>query len=198
VISRRLVLITLLLLGLATGMSLYLWYLRSREVIAPTPQIAPSRITAPVTGPAEQVTLWIARDSSGTLSSQAASVPAVSSAQERGLEALRRLTEIYSSQNSPHPLRTGSEVRDVFLVSPDVAVIDVNSAFVSGQISGIFSEELTVVSVIETLSGNVPGVTKVKILVDGKEQDTLAGHADLTGSYDVAQVNEVAKRLASP
>jgi Sporulation and spore germination len=187
VISRRLVLITLLLLGLATGMSLYLWYLRSREVIAPTPQIAPSRITAPV-----------ARDSSATLSSQAASVPAVSSAQERGLEALRRLTEIYSSQNSPHPLRTGSEVRDVFLVSPDVAVIDVNSAFVSGQISGIFSEELTVVSVIETLSGNVPGVTKVKILVDGKEQDTLAGHADLTGSYDVAQVNEVAKRLASP
>src|SRR5262249_11273238 len=102
------------------------------------------------------------------------------------------------SQNSPHPLRTGSEVREVFLISPDVAVVDLNSAFVSGQTSGVLSEELTVVSVIQTLTANIPGLMKVKILVDGKQQDTLAGHADLAGYYDVAQVDEVVKSLASP
>ena len=197
-ISRRLILVTTILAGLATGMSLYLWHLRGREINAPAAQILPSRIAVPVTGPAQQVTIWIARDASGALNSQSISIPAVSSAQERGLEALRRLTEIYSSPNSLHPLRTGSEVRDVFLISPDIAVIDVNAAFVSGQTSGILAEELTVLSMIHTLSANVPGLLKVKILVDGKQQDTLAGHADLTGYYDVAQVDEVVKNLASP
>ena len=197
-ISRRLILVTIILVGLATGMSLYLWHLRGREIIAPAAQTPPSRIAVPVTGPAQQVTIWIARDSSGTLNSQSISIPAVSSAQERGLEALRRLTEIYSSPNSLHPLRTGSEVRDVFLIGPDIAVIDVNAAFVSGQTSGILAEELTVLSMIHTLSANVPGLMRVKILVDGKQQETLAGHADLTGYYDVAQVDEVVKNLASP
>jgi hypothetical protein len=51
-------------------------------------------------------------------------------------------------------------------------------------------------SIIQTLSTNIPGLTRVKILVDGKERETLAGHADLSGFYDVAQVGEVAKELS--
>jgi hypothetical protein len=35
----------------------------------------------------------------------------------------------------------------------------------------------------------------VKILVDGKERETLAGHADLTGFYDVTAVNQLATEL---
>jgi hypothetical protein len=37
----------------------------------------------------------------------------------------------------------------------------------------------------------------VKILVDGKERSTLAGHADLSGTYDVSQVSVLAKQLSS-
>jgi hypothetical protein len=48
---------------------------------------------------------------------------------------------------------------------------------------------------IETLAANIPGLARVKILVDGKERDTLAGHADLSGFYDVPQVEELAKEL---
>jgi hypothetical protein len=58
------------------------------------------------------------------------------------------------------------------------------------------TEELTMASIIQTLSTNVPGLMRVKILVDGKERETLAGHADLSGFYDVAQVGEVAKELS--
>jgi hypothetical protein len=35
----------------------------------------------------------------------------------------------------------------------------------------------------------------VKILVDGKERETLAGHADLTDFYDVTAVNQVSAQL---
>jgi hypothetical protein len=35
---------------------------------------------------------------------------------------------------------------------------------------------------------------RVNILVEGKTRDTLAGHADLTESFDVTAVEEAGKR----
>jgi len=48
---------------------------------------------------------------------------------------------------------------------------------------------------IHTISANTPGILKVKILVDGKERDTLAGHADLSDFYDVTAVNQLTTQL---
>jgi hypothetical protein len=59
----------------------------------------------------------------------------------------------------------------------------------------VLIEELTVASLIHTISANTPGILKVKILVDGKERDTLAGHADLSDFYDVSAVNQLASQL---
>ena len=117
--------------------------------------------------------------------------------QQRAEELMRGLLSIYTTRNSPHPLQAGAEVRNVYLVDPGIAVIDLNSAFVDGQTSGVLAEELTVASLIQSLSSNIPGITKVKILVDGKERETLSGHADLSGFYDVSQVSELAKQLTS-
>jgi hypothetical protein len=41
---------------------------------------------------------------------------------------------------------------------------------------------------VETLAANLPGVNRVKLVIDGKERETLAGHADLADFYDVAAV----------
>ena len=41
---------------------------------------------------------------------------------------------------------------------------------------------------IETLAVNVPGIARVNILVEGKPRETLAGHADLTQTFDVPLV----------
>ncbi len=76
-----------------------------------------------------------------------------------------------------------------------MAVIDLNAAFANGHRSGVLVEELTVVSLVQTLSANIPGITRVKILVDGKDRDTLAGHADLSNFYDVPAVAQVVAQL---
>ena len=76
-----------------------------------------------------------------------------------------------------------------------MAVIDLNSAFADTHRSGVLVEELTVASLIHTISANLPGIVKVKILVDGNERDTLAGHADLSSYYDVAAVDQMAAQL---
>jgi hypothetical protein len=54
---------------------------------------------------------------------------------------------------------------------------------------------MTLASLIETLAANVPGVSKVKFLVDGKERETLAGHADLMSFYQTAAVHDIAKEF---
>ena len=59
----------------------------------------------------------------------------------------------------------------------------------------VLSEELTVTSLIQTLSANIPGILKVKILVEGKQRETLAGHADLSNFFDTSAVNQLASQL---
>jgi hypothetical protein len=145
----------------------------------------------------EQVTVYVAYDDPGELRAQSISIPLTSGRQQRAEGLLRGLMSIYTAKNSTHPLAAGAEVRQVFLVDPGMAVIDLNSAFVEGQVSGVLAEELTIASLIQTLATNMPGLARVKILIDGKERETLAGHADLIGFYDVQQIAEVVKQLSA-
>jgi Sporulation and spore germination len=117
--------------------------------------------------------------------------------QERAEELLRALIAIYLDKTSPHPLPPGSDVRSVYLVDPGLAVIDINAAFADGHRSGVLSEELTVASLIQTLTANLPRILRVKILVEGKERQTLAGHADLSNFFDVAGINQLSAQLQS-
>jgi hypothetical protein len=138
----------------------------------------------------------VAYDEPGELRGQSISIPLESGRQQRAEGLLQALMTIYTAKNSPHPLAAGAAVNQVFLVDPGVAVLDLNSTFVDGQVSGVQAEELTMASIVQTLSTNIPGLMRVKILVDGKQRDTLAGHADLSGFYDVQQVAELVKELS--
>ena len=66
---------------------------------------------------------------------------------------------------------------------PQLAVVNLTSAFVASHPSGIEAETLTLLSICGTLHANLPRVTQVRFLVDGQPRDTLAGHADLTRTY---------------
>jgi Sporulation and spore germination len=113
----------------------------------------------------------------------------------RAEELLQALVDLYLDKSSPHVLGPGSEIRGVYLVDPGLAVIDLNTAFANGHRSGVLIEELTMASLVGSLSANIPGISRVKVLVDGKERDTLAGHVDLTNFYDVAAVNQLVAQL---
>jgi hypothetical protein len=73
-----------------------------------------------------------------------------------------------------------------FYILPDgTAIADFSDALSSEIPSGILSESLAVNSVARTLESNVPGLKRLKILIHGQEVDTLAGHVDLTGFFDL-------------
>jgi hypothetical protein len=194
-IPRHLLIGITLMLAVALGMSAYVWRMRGTAAhnSPTTPDARP--VPAPVAGPSEEVTLWLAYDAPGNVRPQGARIPLPSARQERAQELLRALVEVYLNKDSSHPLPSGSEVREVYLVDPGFAVIDVNSAFADGHRSGVLVEELTVASLVQTLASNIPGINRVRILVDGKIRDSLAGHADLSMAYDVGQVNQVVQQM---
>jgi Sporulation and spore germination len=180
-IPRHLMIGIAAMLAVALGMSFYAWRMRGRAAQTETP--------------AEQVTLYVAYDDPGVLRSQSASIPLPAGRQERAQELLRALLALYLDKSSSHPLGPGAEVRDVYLVDPGLAVIDVNDAFADGHRSGIMAEELTVASLVQTLATGIPGINRVKILVGGRERETLAGHADLSSVYDVSAVRQMVAEL---
>jgi len=49
----------------------------------------------------------------------------------------------------------------------------------SAHPGGTQNELLTVYTIVNALTINLPAVTTVQLLVDGKEVDTLSGHVDL-------------------
>jgi len=193
-IPRHLIIAVAVMIAVALGMSFYAWRIRGRvnraEGPANTQPVAP-----PAAGPSEQVTLYVAYDDAQVLRPRAVRIPLPAGRQERAEELLQALVDLYLDKSSPHVLGPDSEIRGVYLVDPGLAVIDLNAAFANGHRSGVLIEELTMASLVGSLSANIPGISRIKILVDGKERDTLAGHVDLTNFYDVAAVNQLVAQL---
>jgi hypothetical protein len=152
-------------------------------------------VAPPGAGPTQAVTLWVANDADGTIQSKQiqASLPGDDS--ERAKQVLRLLFAAYLERRSPHPIGDGADVRDVYKLGNDSLVVDLNAPFADGHRSGVFVEELTVLSMLESLSANLPNISRVKFLVDGKERETLAGHADLHSYYDLAVATQTGKGL---
>jgi spore germination protein GerM len=72
-----------------------------------------------------------------------------------------------------------TKLRDVFVTERGDAFVDLSGEIVARHPGGSLAEIFTVYSIVNALTVNLPAVTRVQILVDGKEVDTLAGHVDL-------------------
>jgi Sporulation and spore germination len=194
-IPRHLLISTGILLIAALVMATYVWRIQKRIQSAPPAPHEAESVAPPPTGPTEQAILYVADDQTESIRPEPTRIALPAGRQQRAEALLRALVAIYLDKTSPHPLGAGSEVRNVYLIDPGLAVIDLNEAFADGHRSGVLVEELTVASMVQTLSANIPGILRVKFLVNGAERDTLAGHADLSNFYDISAVNQLAGQM---
>ncbi len=186
-IPRQLAIAVAAMMILVVGMGIYVGRMR-RRAFQTQSSLDVRPVAPPPAGPTETVTLYAADDAAGTLHAQAAQIPLPSGRQQRAEELLRALLRIYQQPGATHPLSAAADIRSIYLLAPGEAVIDVNSAFADQHRSGILDEQLTVNSLVETLAANVPGISRVRILVEGQSRETLAGHADLTDFFDVSAI----------
>jgi hypothetical protein len=73
----------------------------------------------------------------------------------------------------------GTTLRAVFVTGRGDAYVDLSGNVAQKHAGGSLGELFTVYSVVNALTVNLPAITAVQILVDGKEVDTLAGHVDV-------------------
>jgi len=73
----------------------------------------------------------------------------------------------------------GTKLRTIFVTEKGEAFVDFSSELVTRHSGGSTDEALTVYTIVDALTANLPAVTAVQLLVDGKQVETLAGHVDL-------------------
>lgn len=188
--------ITIALLLLAILLSgIYMIRLKHREEASSLqgPQAAPA--APPVGGKEERIRVLVAYDDELALRWREAEVFMPADRGLRAREAMRAVLAQYVMSPSPHPLGKGADIKNVYLLSNDTLIVDTTPQFAETHPSGILLEELTLTSLIETVTANVPGVAKVKFLVNGQERETLAGHADLMSFYQTAAVHNLAQEF---
>lgn len=103
---------------------------------------------------------------------------------ERAKQVLHALIVSPPSEQQ-RTLPADAEVLAFYVLSDGSAVADFSDALVSETPSGILSEQLVIDSITQTLENNVPSLRRLKILIHGQEVETLSGHVDLTGFFDL-------------
>ncbi len=203
-IPRHQAVLFVILLVASTVMGGVLWHLRDRahERLLAGADSAPTR--APEVAPVEQATLMVANDEDDSLESRVLALPLPPGSTGRARAVLGRLLDLYAASGAAHPVPGGAQsIANVFLLpakgvasatqagspeaspdsGPELAVVNLTSAFADNHPSGIETETLTILSICSTLHANLPQITEVRFLVDGQPRATLAGHADLTSTY---------------
>jgi spore germination protein GerM len=73
----------------------------------------------------------------------------------------------------------GTLLRGFYILENRTAYVDLSHEIQEGHPGGAKSELMTIYSMVNSLILNIPEIETVRILVEGKEETTLAGHVDL-------------------
>jgi spore germination protein GerM len=128
---------------------------------------------------------WGSTDSDGKLVAVTVELPLSSDPALRAKEILNTLLAGPVDQEA-RTLPPDAALLAFYILPDGTAVADFSEALATSIPSGIQSEQLAVDSIARTLEANVPQVRRLKILIHGQEVETLAGHLDLTQTFDVS------------
>jgi spore germination protein GerM len=97
-------------------------------------------------------------------------------------EQARRILEAQLGR-APQPLMSAipeaTALRALFLTERGEAFVDLSGEARAKHTGGSLDEIFTIYAIVNALTVNLPAISRVQILVEGKEVDTLAGHVDL-------------------
>jgi hypothetical protein len=141
-------------------------------------------VVAPPGAPKVKAEIFWASGAGGALEPVAVELPL---AAEPVLRAKQLLHELISSPPAPErrTLPAGAVLLEFYLLEDGTAVADFSDSLSSALPAGILTEQAAVDSIVRTLEANVSEIRRLKILINGQETDTLAGHADLSEFFEL-------------
>ena len=167
------------LVALAAIALVWLLFVRlpSRYESAPAPAAAPAAAPSAQGRNIKAQLFYVADDG--------VSLTAVEREVAFGENAVEQAKAIVGAQIAPaaaplvSAIPAGTTLRALFITRGGEAYVDLSGELVSGHPGGSTNELLTIRTLVDALTANLPAITAVQLLVDGKELDTLAGHVDL-------------------
>ena len=167
------------LVGLAAIALVWLLFVRlpSRYESAPAPAAAPAAAPSAQGRNIKAQLFYVADDG--------VSLAAIEREVAFGENAVEQAKAIVGAQIAPaaaplvSAIPAGTTLRALFITRGGEAYVDLSGELVSGHPGGSTNELLTIRTLVDALTANLPAITAVQLLVDGKELDTLAGHVDL-------------------
>ena len=164
----------------ATGLTWVLVVALPRRPVTPVP---PAPTASAPTGTAPQgrkikAQLFYVADDGTRLTGMERDVPYAEQAVDQAREILNaQIAPVAAPLVSAVP--PGTVLRALFLTPQGEAFVDVSRDVSTAHPGGSLGELLTIYTIVHALTFNLPAITAVQLLVDGKEVDTLAGHVDL-------------------
>lgn len=183
--------LAVLLLAVAFGV-IYFRGLQQRILELARPELAERRAVRELSKTASSADdakvkakmFWLSAEQHGQLEAEETALSLSPSPTTRAKQLIEALIA-----NPPSPaqrtLPADAVLIEFYLLDDGTGVADFSGALASQMPSGILSEDCAVESIVKTMEANVPQVLRLKILIQGAEVDTLAGHLDLTGFFQV-------------
>ncbi|MEN3336562.1 MAG: hypothetical protein V7647_238 [Acidobacteriota bacterium] len=169
------VLVLLLAAGVIAWTIVPRWYARRN---APAASAAPQAAAPAVAERKIKATLYFVSADGLSLAASEREIPFA----EPIVAQARRIVEA-QLEPAPPPLTAaipmGTTLRTLFITDRGDAFVDLSPQVTTNHPGGAINELFTVYTIVNALTVNLPAVTRVQILVNGKEADTLAGHVDL-------------------
>src|SRR5207244_7083357 len=120
-IPRHLIIGVAVMFVVALITGAYVWHMQG-SLVKSAPDAAQTHpLPPPGNGPAEQVTLYVAHDETGSLRPQSAQIPLSGGRQERAEQLVKTLLKLYLRESSHHPIAEDAELRPVYLVAPGLS-----------------------------------------------------------------------------
>ena len=129
---------------------------------------------------------WASREDPRKLAAVVVYLPEITDGVERARLALETL--IASPPDpSQRTLPADTVLLALYLLRDGTAVADFSDALSNETPAGISSEQLAIDSIARTLHASLPAAQRLRILIQGQEVETLAGHVDLTGAFNLVE-----------
>ena len=171
------VLASLLLVGLAWGVTRGLERIFSADVVEQTAETAPPA-PPPAGVPRITATLFYGSGDGLALVPVRQEVALAEGVVQQGQEILK--AQLLGAP-PPHVsvIPAGTMLRAFYVTDRGDAFVDLSPEVAMNHPGGSFTELLTVHAIVNAVTANLPSIQRVQILIDGREADTLAGHIDL-------------------
>lgn len=129
--------------------------------------------------PSTVVTLYFPSTSGEGLVGETREIFLTASPVDRAKQILSDLLTGPTGSDSAPAVPAGTSLRQVFVLENGTAYVDLSPELTAGIEGGSTAELLTVYAIVNSLSLNVPEISRVGILVGGQPCETLNGHLDL-------------------